>query len=46
VGESTYYSGLFVDDENRLRKVDPDLGPESMARSCACCTHTFNGARI
>jgi hypothetical protein len=43
VGESTYYSGLFIDDDNRLRKVNPDCGPTP---SCACCTHTFNGVRI
>lgn len=46
VGESTYYSGLFVDDDNRLRKVDPERGPETMTPSCACCTHTFNGIRF
>lgn len=43
VGESSFYSGLFVDDENRLQKVAPELGPSSMAPGCACCTHTFNG---
>ncbi|MCA9720231.1 MAG: hypothetical protein H6713_39285 [Myxococcales bacterium] len=43
VGESSYYSGLYVDADNRLRRVDPTLGPGSLTPSCACCTHTFNG---
>jgi len=42
IGEKTYYSGLFVDADNRLRLVDPDLRIEHMAPGCACCTHTFN----
>jgi hypothetical protein len=46
VGESTYYSGLFVDDENRLRVVNPGIGPETLEPLCACCTHTFNGVRF
>jgi hypothetical protein len=44
--ESSYYSGLFVDDDNRLRVVNPGIGPESLAPSCPCCTHTFNGVRF
>lgn len=43
IGESSYYSGLFVDADNRLARVDPELGVEQMKPSCACCTHTFNG---
>lgn len=43
IGESSYYSGLFVDQDNRLRLVDPDLRVEHMEPGCACCTHTFNG---
>lgn len=43
IGESTYYSGLYVDAEGRLARVDPALGVETMEPSCACCTHTFNG---
>ena len=43
VGED--WGEVFDEAAKRLRKVDPDLGPESMARSCACCTHTFNGVR-
>ncbi|MEZ4371484.1 MAG: hypothetical protein R3B07_11695 [Polyangiaceae bacterium] len=43
VGESSYFSGLFVDEQGLLQRVDPSLGPESLEPSCACCTHTFNG---
>jgi len=42
-GESSYFSGLWVDDENVLRLVDASIGPASLAPFCACCTHTFNG---
>ena len=43
MGGSAYYSGLFVDDDNRLQRVDPALSVEQMEPDCACCTHTFNG---
>ncbi|TGP19151.1 MULTISPECIES: hypothetical protein [unclassified Mesorhizobium] len=41
--ENSYYSGLYVDEDNRLALVDPGLRPEDMKPSCSCCTHTFNG---
>ena len=31
LGESTYYSGLYVDEDGRLRKVDPCQDAESCA---------------
>ena len=40
------FSGLYVDEEGKLRKVDPAFGPEHLTPLCSCCTHTFNGARI
>ena len=43
VGESTYWSGLYVDGGGRLQLVNPGLGPSSLSPSCDCCTHTFNG---
>lgn len=43
IGESSYYSGLYVDDDNRLALTAPDLANEDMRPGCACCTHTFNG---
>ena len=46
VGESSYFSGMFVDANGVLRLVNPDLRAEDMAPSCTCCTHTFNGVRF
>jgi hypothetical protein len=46
LGESSYYSGLYVDGGNRLRAVDPGLGPGDIVPSCTCCTHTFNGVPV
>ncbi len=46
MGESTYYSGLYVDTEGRLRVVNPELGPEDITPLCSCCTHTFNGVPL
>ncbi len=43
LGESTYFSGLYVDENNRLRVVAPTIGPETLEPSCPCCTHTLNG---
>ncbi len=43
VGESSYWSGLFVDDEGVLALVAPDQGVETLWPACLCCTHTFNG---
>jgi hypothetical protein len=46
VGESSYYSGLYVDDDGILRKVAPEIGPETLEPRCNCCTHTFNGKKF
>ncbi len=46
IGESRFVSGLFVDEDNKLALVDPDLTVEDMKPSCPCCTHTFNGKRF
>lgn len=43
IGETAYFSGLFVDDCGGLRLVDSSLRIEDMTPSCACCTHTLNG---
>ena len=43
VGESAYFSGLFVDEEGILQLVNPALKAVDMKPSCTCCTHTFNG---
>lgn len=43
VGESSYFSGLFVDDNGRLQLVNPALSVNDLTPSCGCCTHTLNG---
>ena len=43
IGESSYFSGLYVDDANVLRVVDPAATVETLAPTCTCCTHTLNG---
>ena len=45
-GESSYFSGLFVDEGGFLRRVDPDLKAIDLVPFCACCTHTLNGERF
>ncbi len=46
LGEASYFSGLYVDSEGLLQKVNPKIGAESLAPQCQCCTHTFNGVRF
>ena len=43
VGESTFYSGLYVDENGTLQIVSPEIGPDTIEPYCKCCTHTFNG---
>jgi hypothetical protein len=40
IGESSYYSKLTIQD-NQLIIADANATPP--AKSCTCCTHTFNG---
>ncbi len=42
-GESSRYSALFIDEDNTLQKLMPNLTNEQLYPSCHCCTHTFNG---
>jgi hypothetical protein len=42
-GENAFFSGLYIDADNRLALVDPALRIEDMEPSCPCCTHTFDG---
>lgn len=46
MGESSYYSGLYVDEAGILRVVNPDLRAKDLEPYCSCCTHTFNGVRF
>ena len=43
IGESSYYSGLYVDENGLLQVVSPELDETSLDPTCSCCTHTFNG---
>jgi hypothetical protein len=45
-GGNSYYNGLYVDEDNRLALVNPDLKNEDLESSCPCCTHTFNGVPL
>jgi len=42
-GESTYFSGMFVDENGKLQLVNPNLQAKNMKPFCDCCTHTLNG---
>lgn len=46
LGESSYYSGLYVDEHKRLALVDPTLTVDDMRPACSCCCYTFNGERF
>ncbi len=43
VGESSYFCGLYVDENNILQIAAPEITEETLEPSCPCCTHTFNG---
>ena len=43
VGESTFFSGMYINDENILQLSNPKLKPTDLKHYCNCCTHTFNG---
>nr|BFD44148.1 hypothetical protein FFPRI1PSEUD_56470 [Pseudomonas sp. FFPRI_1] len=43
IGGYSFFSGLYVDAQGRLQKVDPDLHAATMSPDCRCCTHTLNG---
>jgi hypothetical protein len=45
-GESSYFTGLYVDETGVLRIVNPDLRAADLEPDCTCCTHTLNGVRF
>ena len=45
-GESSYYSGLYIDDSGLLQIVNPNFKAEHLPIYCSCCTHTFNGKPV
>lgn len=46
VGESTYYSSLYVDNKGLLQYVDKTIDHTTLKPTCKCCTYTFNGKRF
>jgi hypothetical protein len=46
IGESSFYSGLFVDETNILRQVNPSLAAVDVPVTCTCCTYTLNGVEV
>lgn len=46
IGESSFYSKLYIDENNIIQKVNPDLKNEDFSPSCWCCTYTFNGSKL
>lgn len=42
VSENAYYSALYIDEYNTLKKINPNFNIEHMYPFCSCCTHTFN----
>lgn len=45
-GENDYYSGLFVDENGILQKVNPTFSNTQSLIRCTCCTFSFNGVPI
>lgn len=43
VGESTYFSGMYIDNDGKLQLTNSELNAKDLAPSCDCCTHTLNG---
>ncbi|UTM56085.1 hypothetical protein L4174_009495 [Photobacterium sp. CCB-ST2H9] len=43
LGESSYYSGLYVDELGILKVTNPEVNESTLRPFCKCCTHTFNG---
>jgi|GEM_PF-2330094 len=43
VGVHSYYSRLYIDENNTLQIINPSLGPHHFYPACSCCVHTFNG---
>jgi len=44
--ESSYYSTLYVDNDDILQYVDSNINETSLKPFCKCCTHTFNGKKF
>lgn len=45
-GDNTYWSGLYVDEQGLLQKVNPNFTGKNIEIPCTCCTYSFNGKAI
>ena len=43
---NSFYNTLYVDDNNKIQKVDPNVSVNDIKPYCDCCTHTFNGKTV
>jgi len=43
IGESTYFSGLYVSEDGLLQKVNPHISEEDLMPYSSMDTYTFNG---
>ena len=43
IGESSYFSGLFINENGVLEITNKEINHSTINPFCACCTHSFNG---
>lgn len=46
IGESSFYPGLFVDENGILQQVNPSISGKDVVVTCRCCTHTYMGEPV
>ncbi|EML9043288.1 hypothetical protein RJ828_000271 [Enterobacter cloacae] len=46
IGDSSFYPGLFVDENGILQQVNPSISARDVKVTCRCCTHTFIGEPV
>ncbi len=46
IGDSSYYSQLYIDEKGYLQKVNSSFEKGNIPIYCFCCTYTFNGELI
>ncbi|WP_071842739.1 hypothetical protein [Cedecea neteri] len=46
IGESSFYPGLFVDENGVLQQVNPSITRKDVKVTCRCCTHTYIGEPV
>lgn len=46
IDESSFYPGLFVDENGILQQVNPSVTENDVEVTCRCCTHTYMGKPV